>query len=57
MTKVDFIARYKRLSGYNVVFPFGFHCTGQPISAAATKLTREIENFGLPPKFPEEKSE
>ncbi|EAS06110.2 cytoplasmic leucyl-tRNA synthetase (macronuclear) [Tetrahymena thermophila SB210] len=57
MTKVDFIARYKRLNGFNVVFPFGFHCTGQPISAAATKLRREIEEYGLPPVFPEEKKE
>lgn len=43
MTKVDFTIRFKRLKGYNTVFPFGFHCTGQPISSAATKLTREIE--------------
>jgi leucyl-tRNA synthetase len=28
MTKCDFNAWYKRLAGYNVLFPFGFHCTG-----------------------------
>jgi leucyl-tRNA synthetase len=38
MSKVDFNAWYKRLCGYNVLFPFGFHCTGMPISAAAKKL-------------------
>jgi leucyl-tRNA synthetase len=39
MTKCDFNAWYKRLCGYNVLFPFGFHCTGMPICAAAIKLT------------------
>lgn len=39
MSKCDFNAWYKRLCGYNVLFPFGFHCTGMPISAAAKKLT------------------
>lgn len=28
MTKCDFNAWYKRLAGFNVLFPFGFHCTG-----------------------------
>jgi leucyl-tRNA synthetase len=28
LTKCDFNARYKTLSGFNVLFPFGFHCTG-----------------------------
>ena len=28
MTKCDFNAWYKRLNGHNVLFPFGFHCTG-----------------------------
>jgi len=28
MTKCDFNARYKSLAGFNVLFPFGFHCTG-----------------------------
>jgi leucyl-tRNA synthetase len=42
MCKVDFTCRYKRLQGYNVLFPFGFHCTGMPISAAAKKLEYEL---------------
>lgn len=28
LTKCDFNARYKALNGFNVLFPFGFHCTG-----------------------------
>lgn len=54
MTKCDFNAWYKRLCGYNVLFPFGFHCTGMPISAAAKKLTFELEKYGNPPQFPPE---
>jgi leucyl-tRNA synthetase len=27
----DVIARYKRMQGYNVLFPMGFHVTGTPI--------------------------
>ncbi|KAL6513846.1 hypothetical protein OROHE_019302 [Orobanche hederae] len=40
------------LRGANVLLPFGFHCTGMPIKAAADKLRREIERFGNPPSFP-----
>ena len=43
MSKAEITARYKTLKGYNSLFPFGFHCTGMPISAAAKKLTEELE--------------
>ena len=46
MTKAEFTARYKKLQGYNVLWPFGFHCTGMPISAAAKKLKGEFDNLG-----------
>jgi leucyl-tRNA synthetase len=49
LSKADFTARYKRLTGYNVLFPFGFHCTGMPICAAANRLKSELEQFGNPP--------
>ncbi|MCZ7403343.1 MAG: class I tRNA ligase family protein, partial [Candidatus Methanoperedens sp.] len=31
----DVIARYKRMQGYNVLFPMGFHATGTPIVGLA----------------------
>lgn len=37
------------------MIPFGFHCTGMPIKACADKLQRELEVFGYPPEFPQEK--
>lgn len=42
ISKSDFVAYYKRLQGYNVLFPFAFHCTGMPISASAHKLSQEL---------------
>ncbi|KAL4709328.1 hypothetical protein ACJJTC_007060 [Scirpophaga incertulas] len=55
LSKCEFSARYYRLKGRKVLFPFGFHCTGMPIKACADKLKREMELFGCPPVFPEEK--
>ena len=42
------------MKGDNVLFPFGFHCTGMPIKACADKIRNEIEKFGNPPVFPSE---
>lgn len=37
--KTDIAARYRRWRGdKNILFPFGFHCTGMPIYASAMKL-------------------
>lgn len=52
LSKAEFAVRYNRLKGKNVLFPFGFHCTGMPIKACADKLKREMETFGYPPVFP-----
>ena len=46
LTKAEFAAGYKRLTGHNVLFPFGFHCTGMPIQAAANKLKAEVAKRG-----------
>mmetsp|Transcript_23198 Transcript_23198/g.69557 ORF Transcript_23198/g.69557 Transcript_23198/m.69557 type:complete len:1127 (-) Transcript_23198:68-3448(-) len=54
LTKAEFAAGYKRLTGHNVLFPFGFHCTGMPIQAAANKLKAEVAKYGNPPVFPSE---
>ena len=43
MLKADYECRWKQVNGYNVLFPFGFHCTGMPIHAAAMKLKHEFE--------------
>lgn len=51
ITKVEFASRYHRLKGENVVFPFGFHCSGMPIQSAANKLKYELATYGNPPDF------
>lgn len=53
LTKAVFAAHFNRLQGKRALFPFGFHCTGMPIQAAANKLKREYEVYGSPhPIFP-----
>lgn len=54
LSKAEFAVRYERLKGKQVLFPFGFHCTGMPIKACADKLKREMEAYGCPPVFPKE---
>jgi leucyl-tRNA synthetase len=39
-TRVDVYARFKRMQGYNVLWPWAWHWTGQPIVAAAERLKR-----------------
>jgi leucyl-tRNA synthetase len=53
VSKAIFAAHFQRLCGKKVLFPFGYHCTGMPIQAAANKLKREYEVYGSPfPTFP-----
>jgi len=52
LAKCEFAVGYERLKGKNAIFPFGFHCTGMPIKAAADKLSYEMETYGNPPVFP-----
>lgn len=39
----DMQSRFYALCGYNVLFPFGYHGSGMPIVASATKLARELK--------------
>lgn len=41
----DIIARYKRLRGYNVLFPMAFHITGTPIIAISERIQRGEEKI------------
>lgn len=41
--RVEAIARYKRLRGFNVLFPQGWHCTGSPIENAAQRIREKEE--------------
>lgn len=43
LMRVEIQARYKRMRGYNVLFPFAFHCTGTPIVAAADRIKKKEE--------------
>ncbi|MDI6708546.1 MAG: leucine--tRNA ligase [Candidatus Thermoplasmatota archaeon] len=38
LLRCEILARYKRMRGFNVLFPFAFHCTGTPIVAAAARI-------------------
>ena len=60
--RAEFLARYMRTTGHNVLFPQGFHCTGLPILGAARRVEegepRQIailRDMGIPeaeiPKF------
>lgn len=53
--RAEFLARYKRMTGHNVLFPQAFHCTGLPILGAAKRVAegepRQIEilrEMGVP---------
>ncbi|KAI8873895.1 putative leucine--tRNA ligase, cytoplasmic [Ramicandelaber brevisporus] len=48
-SKAEFATRFERLRGKTATFPFGFHCTGMPIKAAADKIVDEVAKFG--PQF------
>ena len=41
--RVDVMARYKRMQGFNVLFPQGWHCTGSPIENAAQRIREKEE--------------
>lgn len=38
--RVDVYARFKRMQGFNTLFPYAWHWTGQPLVAAADRLSK-----------------
>ncbi len=38
LMRVEALARYKRMQGFNVLFPQGWHATGSPIETAAKRV-------------------
>ncbi len=56
--RLDVYARFKRMQGYNVLFPWAWHWSGQPIVAASDRLARGdpamIREFREIDKVPEE---
>lgn len=38
--RVEAMARYKRMRGFNTLFPQGWHCTGSPIVTAADRVAK-----------------
>jgi len=48
LMKVEAFARYKRMKGYNVLFPQGWHATGSPIVNAAKRVkSREEKQISI----------
>jgi len=49
--RADCYARFKRMQGYNVLYPQGFHATGEPILGVVERLRKgdaaQIETFKL----------
>ena len=44
-TYCDIIARYKRMTGYDVLFPAGFHASGIPSVGFAKKVERKNQTI------------
>ncbi len=44
-TRVDAIARYKRMKGYNVLFPWAWHWTGETIAGASERVKNGDETL------------
>ncbi len=41
--RVEVFSRFKRMRGFNVLFPFAFHATGSPIETAAKRVAENEE--------------
>ncbi|MEK6839265.1 MAG: class I tRNA ligase family protein, partial [Candidatus Thermoplasmatota archaeon] len=53
--RAEFQSRYRRMAGYNVLHPQGFHCTGLPVVGAARRVAEKdpkqievLRQMGIP---------
>ncbi len=44
-SRIDAYARFKRMQGYNVLFPWAWHWTGQPLIGASERIAKGDEGF------------
>jgi leucyl-tRNA synthetase len=44
-TRVDAYARFKRMQGYNVLWPWAWHWTGQPLLGASERVAKGDEEY------------
>jgi leucyl-tRNA synthetase len=44
-SRVDVYARFKRMQGYNVLWPWGWHWTGQPLLGASQRVAKGDESY------------
>ncbi len=44
-SRVDAYARFRRMQGYNVLWPWGWHWTGQPLLGASQRVAKGDEAF------------
>ena len=44
-SRIDAYARFKRMQGYNVLFPWAWHWTGQPLMGASERVAKGDEEF------------
>jgi leucyl-tRNA synthetase len=44
-SRVDAYARFKRMQGYNVLWPWAWHWTGQPLLGASQRVARDDKEY------------
>jgi len=44
-SRIDAYARFKRMQGYNVLFPWAWHWTGQPLAGASERIAKGDEEL------------
>jgi len=44
-SRIDSYARFKRMQGYNVLFPWAWHWTGQPLLGASQRIAKGDKEF------------